>query len=254
MGGVHPHAELAHDDAVHFNPAGLDQFFAHTARGDAGPGEDLLQAHALGIVQVGDRSGARAGARTTIGPADRAQILAKALPAEGLGPGGALRLGTAGLAGPGLAGGLAAVRLAGARLTRARARRLAAPLLGRPWFGRSPAGTMLAGALSELGAALVPSGTGAGAGAAAGRLAGTGPARTAPTCAAGTAPLRGPAASLGRAAFRSALGVVRTAGVAGTLSAAGIIPSGTGTRRLCHGGSLPVGTTSMVWRCRLPAA
>ena len=84
---------------------------------------------------------------------DRAQVLAEAFPAEGLGPGGALRLGTRALR-PRPCRRPCCRGLPGPACPRSGPAGLAAPLLGAPG-GRSPAGTMLAGALSELGAALV---------------------------------------------------------------------------------------------------
>jgi hypothetical protein len=79
---VHADAEFRDDGAVDLHPPVEDHLLAHAARGDAGEGHDLLQAYALGVVDV-DLVGRAAGA---LGPggSHRSEVLAEPLASEGL--------------------------------------------------------------------------------------------------------------------------------------------------------------------------
>ena len=56
LGGADAHAELGDDLAVDLHPALADQVLADPARADAGRREQLLQAHAVGVVHVDRRA------------------------------------------------------------------------------------------------------------------------------------------------------------------------------------------------------
>ena len=67
LGGADAHAELGDDLPVDLDPALADEVLADPARADAGRGEQLLQAHAVGVVDVD---------RGPVGPLRRGRRLA----------------------------------------------------------------------------------------------------------------------------------------------------------------------------------